>query len=108
MSTGKRRRTVSSWLSAAAAVLALTASGCSGSSDSDSKGSGGSGKTVTMGVIPGWTDGLSTTYLLENILESNGYTVKITKLSDNDPMYAALANGDIDILSSAWPERTQK
>ncbi|MEV6602042.1 glycine betaine ABC transporter substrate-binding protein [Actinoplanes sp. NPDC051346] len=94
------------WLGAATAVLVLTVSGCSGSG-SDSSGSGGS-KTITMGMIPGWTDGLSTTYLLENILESKGYTVKITKLSDNDPMYAALANGDIDIFSSAWSERTQK
>jgi glycine betaine/proline transport system substrate-binding protein len=100
------------WLGAATAVLALAASGCSGDSGSDSGGSGGgsssSSKTITMGVIPGWTDGLSTTYLLENILKSKGYTVKITKLADNEPMYAALANGDIDMLSSGWPERTQK
>jgi len=108
MNTGKRRATLSMWLGAATAVLALTASGCSGSSGSDSSGSAGGSKTITMGVIPGWTDGLSTTYLLANILESKGYTVKITKLTDNDPMYAALANRDIDLLSSAWPERTQK
>jgi glycine betaine/proline transport system substrate-binding protein len=96
------------WLIVAAVVLALTASGCSGGSGSESIASGGGSRTVTMGVIPGWTDGLSTTYLLKNILEHNGYTVKVTKLSDNDPMYAALANGTIDMLSSAWPERTQK
>lgn len=108
MNTGKRRATLAIWLGAATAVLALTASGCSGGSGSDSSGSAGGSKTVTMGMIPGWTDGLSTTHLLKNILESKGYAVRITKLSDNDPMYAALANGDIDILSSAWSERTQK
>lgn len=108
MNTGNRRTTLSMWLGAVTAVLALTASGCSGNSGSDSSGSAGGSKTITMGVIPGWTDGLSTTYLLGNILESKGYTVKVRKLSDNDPMYAALANGDIDLHSSAWPERTQK
>lgn len=101
-------RTFARWLGAATAVLALTASGCSGDSGSDSSGSDSGNRTITMGVIPGWTDGLSTTYLLGNILESKGYTVKITKLTDNDPMYAALANGEIDLLSSGWPERTQK
>jgi glycine betaine/proline transport system substrate-binding protein len=95
------------WLGAATAALVLTASGCSGSIGPGGGGSGG-GKTITMGMIPSWTDGVTTTYLLKNILESKGYTVKITKLSDNDPSYAALANGDIDIFASAWPERTQR
>lgn len=90
-------------LGIAVSVLALAAAGCAGSS-----GSGGDDKTITMGVIPGWTDETSTAYLLKNVLEKNGYTVKITKLSDNAPMYTALANGDIDLLSSAWPERTHK
>jgi glycine betaine/proline transport system substrate-binding protein len=107
MRTGKRRRALSRWLGAATAVLALTASGCSGG-DSGTGGSGGRGKTITMGVIPGWTDGMSTGYLLKNVLESRGYTVKITKLSDNAPMYTALAHGDVDLLPSTWPERTQK
>jgi glycine betaine/proline transport system substrate-binding protein len=107
MNAGKRRGTLSTWLGAATAVLALIASGCSGGGTGGGASSGG-GKTITIGMIPGWTDGLSTAYLLKNILESKGYTTKITKLSDNTPMYTALANGDVDVLSSAWPERTQK
>lgn len=99
----KRCRAVSMRLGIAVSVLALAAAGCAGSS-----GSGGDGKTITMGVIPGWTDETSTAYLLKNVLEKHGYTVKITKLSDNAPMYTALAKGDIDLLSSAWPERTHK
>ncbi|MFI1356147.1 glycine betaine ABC transporter substrate-binding protein [Streptomyces sp. NPDC020898] len=90
-------------LGIAVSVLALAAAGCA-----ESGGAGGDDKTITMGVIPGWTDETSTAYVLKNVLEKNGYTVKITSLSDNAPMYTALANGDIDLLSSAWPERTHK
>jgi glycine betaine/proline transport system substrate-binding protein len=105
----KRHSSISRWFGTAVTVLALTAAGCSNSSDgSGSGGSGGAKKSITMGVIPGWTDETSTAYLLKNVLESKGYSVKITKLADNAPMYTALANGDIDVLSSAWPERTHK
>lgn len=100
----KRHRTISMRLGVAVTALALAAAGCAGGSS----GSGGDHKTIRMGVIPGWTDETSTAYLLKNLLEHKGYTVKITKLSDNAPMYTALANGDIDVLSSAWPERTHK
>lgn len=99
----KRIRAVSLRLGVTVTALALTAVGCAGSSNS-----GGGDKNITMGVIPGWTDQTSTAYLLKNVLERKGYTVKITKLSDNAPMYTALSNGDIDILSSGWPERTHK
>lgn len=90
-------------LGVAVTALALAVAGCGGSG-----ASGDGDKTVTMGVIPGWTDQTSTTYLLKDVLEDNGYTVEVQKLSDNAPMYTALSNGDIDILSSAWPERTHK
>lgn len=96
----KRHLTFPVRLGVAVAALALAATGCGGSGSSDGD------ETVTMGVIPGWTDQTGTTYLLKNILEDNGYTVEVTELSDNAPMYTALSNGDIDILSSAWPERT--
>lgn len=90
-------------LGVAVTALALAVAGCGGGS-----ASGDGDKTVTMGVIPGWTDQTSTTYLLKDVLEDNGYTVDVQKLSDNAPMYTALSNGDIDILSSAWPELTHK
>lgn len=90
-------------LGVAVTALALVVAGCGGGS-----ASGDGDKTVTMGVIPGWTDQTSTTYLLKDVLEDNGYTVDVKKLSDNAPMYTALSNGDIDILSSAWPELTHK
>jgi glycine betaine/proline transport system substrate-binding protein len=99
----KRHLTHPMRLGVAMTALAMAATACSGSdggSDDD--------KTITMGVIPGWTDETATTGLLKDILEDNGYTVEVTELSDNAPMYTALSNGDIDILSSAWPELTHK
>lgn len=102
----KRYLTLPVRLGVAATALALVTAGCGSSSDSASGGA--DSKNITMGVIPGWTDETSTTYLLKNVLEDNGYTVKVTELSDNAPMYTALSQGDIDILSSAWPERTHK
>ncbi|SNS65607.1 glycine betaine/proline transport system substrate-binding protein [Micrococcales bacterium KH10] len=85
-----------------AAVLALA--GCGGGddsgSDSESKG------TITLGFLPAWTDGLSTAYLLEDQLGKIGYTVKMEELTEAGPLYTALAQGDIDIYPSAWPELT--
>lgn len=92
-------------LGVAVTALAMTTAACGGSSGDDSAAGG---TTITMGVIPGWTDETATTYLLKDVLEDNGYTVEVTELSDNAPMYTALANGDIDVLSSSWMELTHK
>ncbi|HEU5037668.1 MAG TPA: glycine betaine ABC transporter substrate-binding protein [Nocardioides sp.] len=92
---------------AVAAVLGLSllATGC-GSGD-DSAADGGD-KSITLGIIPSWTDGLSTAYLWKDVLEQRGYDVEIKELSDAAPLYAGLAKGDIDVYPSAWPEVTHK
>src|SRR5215204_1014294 len=95
----KRHTTVLTRVGAVLTALALVATGCSDSDDDDDK-------TVTMGVIPGWTDETGTTALLQTILEDNGYEVEIKEISDNAPMYTALSNGDVDILSSSWKDKT--
>ncbi|MFI8633134.1 glycine betaine ABC transporter substrate-binding protein [Microbacterium sp. NPDC077663] len=64
--------------------------------------------TITLGYLPSWTDGLSTAYLLEDQLEKIGYTVKMQELTEAGPLYAGLAQGDVDIYPSAWPELTHK
>jgi glycine betaine/proline transport system substrate-binding protein len=83
-------------------ALALAAAGCG------SGGSGGDDKSISIGAVQGWTDQTGTAHLLGHILEENGYKVKQISLSDNAPLYAGMAKGDIDIMGSAWPERTQK
>ncbi|QDO90181.1 glycine betaine ABC transporter substrate-binding protein [Ornithinimicrobium ciconiae] len=67
---------------------------------------GGEGGTITLGIIPSWTDGLSTAYLWKNVLEGEGYEVEITEIADAGLLYTGVANGDIDIYPSAWPEVT--
>ncbi|MDN5744382.1 MAG: glycine betaine ABC transporter substrate-binding protein [Nocardioidaceae bacterium] len=66
------------------------------------------GDEITLGIIPSWTDGLSMAYLWKNVLEDNGYKVDIKEISDAAPLYTGLAQGDVDIYPSAWPEVTHK
>jgi len=88
------------------AALALGLAACGSSDDT---GSGGDSKgTITLGFIPSWTDGLSTAYLLEDQLTKAGYEVEMETLSEAAPLYTALAQGDVDMYPSAWPEVTHK
>ncbi|WP_402466707.1 glycine betaine ABC transporter substrate-binding protein [Isoptericola aurantiacus] len=95
-----------------AAALGLTLTAC-GSDDADSSGddmAGGSSDgdmgTITLGYIPSWTDGLSTAYLLDNVLTEAGYTVEHQDVQEAGLLYTALAEGDVDMYPSAWPEVT--
>lgn len=83
---------------ALSSALAATLAACS-------NGEGG-GETITLGFIPSWTDGRSTAYLLEHQLVQMGYEVEMEDLSEPGPLYTGLAQGDIDIYTSAWPEVT--
>ena len=94
----------------AATTLALA--GCSsdgtggtGGASGEETSSGDKG-TITLGFLPSWTDGLSTAYLLEDQLEKLGYNVEMTTLTEAGPLYTGLAQGDVDIYPSAWPELT--
>jgi glycine betaine/proline transport system substrate-binding protein len=91
----------------AATAIALVAAGCS-SSDSGGSGGGGDDKTITIGAVDGWTDQTGTAYLLQNILEKGGYKVEVQKLADNAPLFAGMANKDIDMMGSTWPDVTHK
>nr|WP_255436427.1 glycine betaine ABC transporter substrate-binding protein [Tessaracoccus sp. MC1756] len=63
-------------------------------------------KNITLGFIPSWTDGRSMGNLLKAQLEDMGYTVSTEELGDPGPLYVGLAQGDVDIYPSAWPEVT--
>jgi glycine betaine/proline transport system substrate-binding protein len=102
----KRHLTFPMRLGVAVTALAVVATGCSDSSGSTGSSGSDGDNTITMGVIPGWTDETGTTGLLKDILEDNGYTVEVKEISDNAPMYTALAKGDIDVLSSSWKDKT--
>lgn len=92
-------------------VLGLTLVGCgddSGTEDDAGEAGGGEGGTITLGYIDGWTDGSSTTYLWQHILEEQGYEVEIEALGDAAPVYQGLADGDIDVYPSAWLPATHQ
>lgn len=95
-------------ITALADAAALTLSGCAGGAGDRDDGKGGDKGTITLGYLPSWTDGLSTAFLLQNQLEKVGYTVKMKTLTEAGPLYTGLAQGDVDIYPSAWPELTHK
>jgi glycine betaine/proline transport system substrate-binding protein len=97
------------------AVASLALAGCAtgnetvedntGGTDSGSNDAGDMG-TITLGFLPSWTDGLSMAYLLQDQLEKLGYTVEMQTLTEAGPLYTGLAQGDVDMYPSAWPEVT--
>jgi glycine betaine/proline transport system substrate-binding protein len=108
--TGKRVGAVLAALSLSFGLAACgsESDGGDGGSGGDGGGGGGDAKQITLGIIPSWTDGLSTAYLWKNLLEENGYQVEIQELSEAAPLYTGLAEGDVDVYPSAWPEVTHK
>ena len=75
--------------------------------DGDDNGeAAGDGGTITLGYVDGWTDGQSTTYLWQVLLEEQGYDVEIMDLTDAAPLYQGLADGTIDVYPSAWLPNT--
>ncbi|MGO2096503.1 MAG: glycine betaine ABC transporter substrate-binding protein, partial [Candidatus Microbacterium stercoravium] len=90
------------------AIGALALAGCSsdGGDNGDDGGSGDGDKTVTLGYLPSWTDGLSVSWLLKDQLEKIGYTVEMEELTEAGILFTGLAAGDVDIFPSAWPEVT--
>lgn len=109
--TLRRNRTMT--MTAAALAASLTLAACGGGSetggeaagDGGSEGGGAEG-TITLGFIPSWTDGRSTAYLLEDQLTKLGYEVEMEELTEAALLYTGLAEGDIDMYPSAWPEVT--
>lgn len=84
---------------AGAATLALA--GCGGLT------AGSDDETITIGYLPSWTDAVNNAFLLEDQFEKLGYTVELETLTEPGILYAALAQGDIDLYPSAWPDISQ-
>ena len=92
---------------AACAALGLALTGCSQEASKDSGSDGDKGK-IKIGYISSWSDSRSTAFLLEDQLEKLGYEPELETISEAAILYAGVANGDIDIYPSAWPEKTHK
>jgi glycine betaine/proline transport system substrate-binding protein len=92
-----------------AAFLALCAglTACGSGDDGDNASAGGD-KSITLGIIPSWTDGMMTAYLWKGVLEEEGYDVEIQDIADAAPLYTGVAKGDVDVFPSAWSEVTHK
>ena len=92
------------------AVASLALAGCATGNDTAggdaSSSEGGDKGTITLGFLPSWTDGLSMAYLLQDQFEKLGYTVEMQTLTEAGPLYTGLAQGDVDMYPSAWPEVT--
>lgn len=56
-------------------------------------------KTINMGTLS-WEDLTPITGITKKVLEDQGYTVKVTSFSEWGIAYAALAKGDVQILTS--------
>lgn len=91
---------------AAMMTVALGVSACGGADATSDEGTEEAAQAITLGIIPSWTDGLSTAYLWENILEAEGIDVEIQELSEAAPLYTGLSNGDVDVYPSGWSEAT--
>ena len=105
-SAARRPLTRRSALLGGAGLMGLGLAACSGGDGGSDGGGSGGGGTITLGYIPSWTDGLSTAYLLDNRLTAMGYTVEHEQITEAGVLYAGLAQGDVDMFPSAWPEVT--
>ncbi|MGY1717687.1 glycine betaine ABC transporter substrate-binding protein [Blastococcus sp. SYSU DS0552] len=99
-------------LAAGLAAVALSATACGGDEGTEDTTAAGNGSgsescdSVTLGFIPSWTDGLSTAYLWQNVLEDRGLEVEFEEISEAGVLYSGLAGGDVDVYPSAWSEVT--
>lgn len=84
----------------AAASVALAA--CSNESAE------GDDKELTLGYMTAWSDMLLMANLIEHVASEQGYSFEHTEVNDVAAVYTAVSNGDIDIVPSSWPERTNK
>jgi glycine betaine/proline transport system substrate-binding protein len=91
---------------AAVAALSLTAAACGNGNSGSGGGGGKEKKEITIGYIA-WDEDVAVSNLWKKVLESKGYTVKMTQL-DAAPLYAGLAKGDLDVFFDGWLPTTHE
>lgn len=75
-----------------------TAAGTANNATSPTQAKGD--KNVTIAWL-GWTEDVAVTHLWKDILESKGYTVKLTQL-DLGPLFAGLSQNNASMFMDAW------
>ncbi|MEV6110661.1 ABC transporter permease/substrate binding protein [Streptomyces sp. NPDC051940] len=64
------------------------------------------GKAVNLGYFP-WDEAIAATYLWQNVLEDRGYKPTVKQL-DPGPLYAAMAQGQMDVQFDSWLPTTHE
>src|SRR5690606_22971004 len=98
-------------LTAGAALAALLLAGCADNGDAGGPGGGGdgalAGKEITIGVFGGWEEGIAASFLWGAVLEDEG--AKVTyHFAEPGPIYAGVAEGQLDIAFDAWLPTTHE
>ena len=91
-------------LATTAAALALSLAACSGSAQAESSSpvtGTGDEQNVSIAVHNGWDEGIAASYLWQQILTDEGYTVDLT-MADPGIVYTGLAGGDFDVNFDMW------
>ena len=87
-------------LLAAFAALVLVFAGCGGRQAQ----TGQQAKTINIGFIS-WDEDIAVSHLYKVLLEKKGYHVNLQEL-EAGPMYAGLAQGNIDLFLDGWLPQT--
>lgn len=99
-------------LAAITAAAALVFTGCSADDNADSadgKDDGGINTSpIRMSIVPGWDEGIASTYLWKAVLEDKGYNVEVVEVSDAGLTFAGLASEDIDVYTDTWLPTTHE
>lgn len=85
------------------ACIAVAISGCLSNKNKNTEPV----KTIAMGYVDGWAEGVAMTHIAKEILVQEGYDVDVKKAAV-DMIFASLANGDTDVFMDAWLPVTHK
>jgi glycine betaine/proline transport system substrate-binding protein len=90
-------------------VMLLSATliaGCTQESKPSAEPSSAPSEEITIGYVT-WDCAISSSNVLKQVLEDAGYKVRLVAV-DAGPLYAGLANGDIDVTTTAWLPHTHE
>jgi glycine betaine/proline transport system substrate-binding protein len=63
--------------------------------------------SISIAVVAGWDEDIAATYLWKELLEQEGYEVKVQDL-DVASTFTGVANGQVDLYLDAWLPTTHE